>query len=82
MLLDAGVDDVEALRRLGPIEAYRRLRFRFGRRATVNFIYALECATQNMHWRDLSARRKDELKRAARDIDASLSLRSTAKPRR
>ncbi|MGE0701364.1 MAG: TfoX/Sxy family protein [Hyphomicrobiaceae bacterium] len=73
MLIEAGVQDVRALQRLGPVDAYRRLRFRFGGKVTLNFMYALECAVRRLDWRDLEQGRKDELKRAAREIVASLA---------
>lgn len=72
MLVEAGVEDVETLRRLGPIESYRRLRFFHGKRATLNFVYAMECAIMGMDWRLLSAERKAELKAEARAVLAEL----------
>jgi TfoX C-terminal domain len=46
MLVEAGVPDPNTLRALGPIGAWRRLRFHFGKRAKVNFAYAMECAIE------------------------------------
>lgn len=71
MLIEAGVADVETLRRLGPIESYRRLRFFHGKRVTLNFVYAIECAIQRLDWRLLSQKRKAELKAEARAIEAT-----------
>ena len=82
MLVEAGVVDVPTLRRLGSVEAYRRLRFHFGRRATLNFAFALECAVRNLDWRHLEPRRKEELRRAAGQIDASLNLSRSGTSRR
>ena len=73
MLIEAGIEDVETLRRLGPIEAYRRLRFFHGQRVTVNFAYALECAILGMDWRLLGADRKAQLKTQARAAQAELA---------
>lgn len=72
MLIEADVADVAALRRVGVVECYRRLRFRHGRRATLNFAYALECAILGLDWRALSAERKAEIKAAARAVEADL----------
>ena len=72
MLVEAGVSDVEQLRTLGPIECFRRLRFRFGRRVTVNFVYAMECANGGLDWRLLEPARKAELKRQAQAIAEAL----------
>lgn len=69
MLLEAGIDSVRELRRLGPTECYRRLRFRHGRRATTNFMYALDCASRGIDWRRLTPARKAELKKSALAIN-------------
>lgn len=71
MLIEAGVADVETLRRLGPIESYLRLRFFHGKRVTLNFVYAMECAIQRLDWRLLSQKRKAELKAEARAIEVT-----------
>ncbi len=73
MLVDAGIADVATLKRLGPSETWRRLRFRHGRRVTANFIYALECAIRGIHWRALEHARKAELREQARDIAAQMA---------
>lgn len=73
MLIEAGIVDVETLRRLGPIESYRRLRFFHGKRVSLNFLYALECAIRSLDWRLLSQERKAELRADARVIEAQLS---------
>lgn len=80
MLIEADIPDVDTLRRLGVIECYRRLRFHHCKRATLNFAYALECAIHGLHWRDLSAERKAEIKAQARAIEAVLTT-STKKRR-
>jgi TfoX-like protein len=68
MLIEVGVVDEATLRRLGPQAGFRALRFRFGRRVSTNFIYALECAIRGIGWRALAPRRKAELRAAAQDI--------------
>lgn len=73
MLVEADIPDVETLRRLGPVECYRRLRFRHGKRVTLNFAYALECAIQGIDWRELGAVRKAQLKTAIQAVNAELS---------
>lgn len=77
MLVEAGIPDVETLRHLGPIEGYRRLRFFHGRRVTLNFVYALECAILGIDWRDLSAGRKAQLRAEARAAEAELAWSAT-----
>lgn len=66
-LLAVGVEDLVALRRLGAVDAYRRLKFRFGRDVTLNALYGLEAVILGVHRLDLPAERKDELKRNSRD---------------
>ena len=68
MLIEAGVPDVKTLRKLGPLGSFRSLRFHFGRRVSLNFVYAIECAVRGMDWRRLEAERKAELQSAARRI--------------
>ena len=68
MLIEAGISDVKTLRALGSIDAYRRLRFHFGKRVTVNFAYAIECALRGIDWRLLEPERKAAIKAAARAI--------------
>lgn len=72
MLIEAGVKDVRALKRLGAVGAYRALRFRFGRRVSMNFVYALECALRGLDWRALEKDRKAELKAQAQAALAEL----------
>jgi TfoX C-terminal domain len=68
MLIEVGVPDEAALKRLGPQACFRALRFRFGRRVSTNFIYALECAIRGIAWRALEPGRKTALRAAAQDI--------------
>ncbi|HVY90576.1 MAG TPA: TfoX/Sxy family DNA transformation protein, partial [Hyphomonadaceae bacterium] len=66
--LEVGIATPAQLRKLGPEEAWRRLRFAFGKRVTVNFIYALEAAITGQRWKDLKPGRKARLKAAAEAI--------------
>ncbi len=68
MLVEAGVPDASSLRQLGAIECFRRLRFHHGKRATLNFVYAIECACHGLDWRLLEEGRKAELRSAARAV--------------
>lgn len=68
LLVEAGITTPAQLRRVGAIEAYRRLRFVGGRRVTVTWIYALEIAIRGESWDDLDASRAAELADAARAI--------------
>jgi len=76
MLVEAGVPNVQTLRRLGAINCYRRLRFHHGKRVTINFVYALECACRGLDWRLLEAERKAELKCKAKAVAEELERRA------
>ncbi|HVY02420.1 MAG TPA: TfoX/Sxy family DNA transformation protein [Caulobacterales bacterium] len=68
MLIEAGVPDPAALRRMGAVEAWRRLRLLHGRRVTASFLYALEAGVTDTRWSDLTPARLAELKAIAGDI--------------
>jgi DNA transformation protein len=65
MLAEIGVTSPEILAELGALATYRRLRFRFGKRATTNFLYALQGALADIDWRDLPSDELARLKEAA-----------------
>src|SRR5215510_1844445 len=79
MLIEVGIPDEAALKRLGPQACFRALRFRFGRRVSTNFIYALECAIRRIAWRALEPHRKATLRAAAKEIILDLE---SAPPRK
>lgn len=64
-LAEIGIDTPDALAEAGAAGAYQRLRFRFGRAITLNALYGLDAAIRNVHWREIAAERKAELRRAA-----------------
>jgi DNA transformation protein len=64
-LAEIGIDTVESLAEAGAVAAYQRLRFRFGKAVTLNALYGLDAAIRNVHWREIDAGRKEELRRAA-----------------
>ena len=72
MLMEAGIATPAQLRKLGPEEAWRRLRFTHGKRVTINFIYALEAAITGTRWKDLKPARKARLKAAAEAVRAGI----------
>jgi DNA transformation protein and related proteins len=78
MLIEAGIATPDQLRKVGAEEAYRRLRFAHGKRVTINFIYALECAVLGLRWRDLGKRRQVRLRAVARSIQAEIDVRRGA----
>ncbi|MES1197249.1 MAG: TfoX/Sxy family DNA transformation protein [Pseudomonadota bacterium] len=80
LLAEAGVPDPKTLRRIGPIEAYRRLRFQFGERIKVNWIYAMECALHGMRFADMPPARVHELRAAARAVAKELASRAKPSP--
>jgi DNA transformation protein len=82
MLAETGVTDFATLSALGPIACFRSLRFRYGKRVTLNFLYAMECAIRGLDWRLLEPERKAELRAAARGVIAELELSRTRRSAR
>ena len=72
LLAEVGIENFSVLSNHGPVGSFTVLRMRFGKRITVNWIYALECALRGIDWRLLESDRKDELRAAARKIIAEL----------
>jgi DNA transformation protein len=60
-----GIADAAALRKLGAIAAYRRLKHAFPREVSLNMLYALEGALRGCPWNRLPPGVKETLKRAA-----------------
>ncbi|MCP5179194.1 MAG: TfoX/Sxy family DNA transformation protein [Pseudomonadales bacterium] len=74
-LADVGIRDEVALREAGVGGAFALLRAQFGKRITVNWIYALECALRHLDWRLLEPERKAALRAEAGAIIAALEGR-------
>ena len=60
-----GIVSREDLERLGAVEAYRLVKAH-GFNASLNLLYALEAALQDIHWTALSPQAKAKLKTAAK----------------
>jgi DNA transformation protein len=65
MLAEIGVATSADLRELGSVEAFHKLRFVFGKRVSLNALYAMEAAILECDWRLLSADDKIKLRNAA-----------------
>ncbi|MCV3765872.1 TfoX/Sxy family protein [Rhizobium sp. TRM95796] len=66
MLAEIGVSDEAALKEIGAVEAYARLKFRFGPRAVTKLmLHALAGALADVDWRRLDAAHKAALEREA-----------------
>lgn len=65
-LREIGIEDAAALRRLGALAAYRRLKHAFPREVSLTMLYALEGALRNCHWNRLPQGVKERLQAAAR----------------
>ncbi len=59
-LAEVGIDSEEALRSVGAVEAYARLRFAFPR-VSLNALHAMEAAILGIPWQDLPRADKDRL---------------------
>ena len=78
-LEEAGIRTVSDLRSIGAVEAYRRLKFMFSRRVTLNALYGLEAALRGCHWLDLPPDVKETLRREAERIDEALRRGASAR---
>ncbi|SFL14877.1 TfoX C-terminal domain-containing protein [Pseudovibrio ascidiaceicola] len=65
MLSEVDVCSEDDLRELGSVQAYQRLKFRFGRGVSILALYAMEACLRDCDWRDLSTEDKKELKAKA-----------------
>jgi DNA transformation protein len=65
-LVEVGVKDGAALRKLGAVAAYQRLKFRYGKAVTLNALYGLEAVILGCHWLAIPEARKEELKRESK----------------
>ena len=64
-LREVGIATPAALRRVGALAAYRRLKHRFPREINLVCLYALEGALRDRHWNRLPADLKQWLEEAA-----------------
>ena len=71
-LEEAGIRTTGELRSVGALEAYRRLKFMFPRRVSLNALYGLEAALRGCHWLDLPAPIKAALQQEAQAIHEAL----------
>ena len=71
-LEEAGIRTVADLRAIGSVEAYRRLKFMFPRRVSLNALYGLEAALRGCSWLHLPPDVKTALQSEARTVDEAL----------
>jgi DNA transformation protein and related proteins len=64
-LREVGIEDIAALRKLGALAAYRRLKHAFPREISLVMLYALEGALRDCHWNRLPPGVKERLKTVA-----------------
>jgi DNA transformation protein len=69
---EAGIGTIDALKSMGAVEAYRRLKFMFPRNVTLNALYGLEAALRGCHWADLPSDVRAMLQEQAEVIDQAL----------
>ena len=67
-LIAVGITDIAALRALGAVDAYRRLKFRYGKDVTLNALYGLEAVLTGCPWTQIPEARKAELRKSAAAI--------------
>jgi len=64
-LAAVGIADEAALRKVGPVEAWRRLKAAAPKETSLVGLYAIYGALVDVHWNDLPAELKAELKKEA-----------------
>jgi DNA transformation protein and related proteins len=74
-LRQVGVRTQDDLNRLGPVEAFMKVK-RAGFRPSLNLLYALAGAIENCHWADLPDERKKELVAAAESDQAANPIKT------
>jgi DNA transformation protein len=74
MLEEVGIDSPAELREVGPVAAYVRLKFRFGRRVSILALYAMEAALQGIDWRLLDSTTKQRLVADVNQTESASSL--------
>jgi len=75
LLSQVGITDLKTLQEHGSAESFRALRMRFGKRITVNWIYALESALLGLDFQSLGKEQKLKLKDSARGVIHELALK-------
>ena len=75
-LSEIGIHTAEDLRELGSVEAYVRLKGHYKKAISLNFLYAMEAALRNVHWREINQEEKLTLQT---EVEATLELYSTYK---
>ncbi|WP_457090321.1 TfoX/Sxy family DNA transformation protein [Microvirga sp. P5_D2] len=78
-LAEAGIRTVGELRSIGPVEAYRRIKFMMPRQVSLNALYALEAGLRGCHWLDLPQDVKAALQREAGMIDEAMRRGAAAR---
>lgn len=77
-LRQIGIRTEEDLRKIGAVEAYRRVKLA-GFKPTLNLLYSMAGAEDDCHWTALSEERKAALVLAAEGISQDMTARKTAK---
>ncbi len=77
-LRQIGIRSDEDLRKIGAVEAYRRVKLA-GFKPTLNLLYSMAGAEDDCHWTQLSEERKAALVLASDGITQDMTARKTAK---
>ena len=61
-LFEIGIQDISQLRRFGSVQVYKMIRMNHPNKASLNLLWALEGAIQDIHWTEIPEELKEELK--------------------
>lgn len=64
-LREIGIETLADLQAMGPVEAYRRLKFIYPKQVSLTMLWALVGAVQGRHWNSFSVEEKSAIKRDA-----------------
>lgn len=64
LLRDVGVTTIEDLRKIGPVEAYYRIKSLSPQNVSLNALWAMQAGLLDMHWQQLPAEIKSTLRLA------------------
>ena len=67
-LAEVDIENEDELRKIGAVDAYRCLKFRFGGNVSLLALYAMEAALQDCDWRMLSVETRAMLKAKAQKL--------------
>lgn len=70
LLAEIGIMTFEQIQELGAIEVYKRMKRAYPKWTSLNLLWGLEGALNDMNWRDITPERKAEFKKLLQESEA------------